>query len=312
MTLHNFRILFLFLAVLFAGPAQSSDGLPICFMVGAGNGEPQGLERMKKTLNEQGIEFHSFRPGKKGTVIERAQSLARLVEAKIEKNPRFRCHAFAYSMGGLVSRYSYHHVRLNPSNSWPRGFDEVFMSITTFSSPHQGTPLAAWLKRYAPGYSLGVDDLSEENTVKYNSPDFPETFSPPPVGIPNFSYLTFMESKDEAMSFISKAGFQIIESIYEDRGWESRSDGVVPLISQPYGRVVAAVQAEHEYFDDDIGLRPWAGDIYTVHWQFLEGKLDSVNTKSLGLKKASELLRRDDMQGWGVSKDFVPMLSTLF
>ncbi len=255
-----------------ASSSHAGDNLPICFIVGAGGGSQWTLEGFIPEMKSRGIEWIPFTPGNKGTVIERANLVAKLFQNKLDKTPNFKCHIFAYSMGGPVVRYLYHHIPLKVRGEKVHA-SSVFKSITTFSSPHLGTPLARWLRKYAPSYSRGVEDLSEEAMVKFNSPEFPETFSPLPEEIPSFSYLTFIEHQDEANTFLMKAGFQLIEQINTARDWDTRNDGIIPLSSQPFGEPLAAVQADHEYFSIDLGLRPWAPDIYEIQWKFLEGNL---------------------------------------
>lgn len=252
--------------------AEESEGLPICFVVGAGGGNEYTMEKFIPEMKSRGIEWVPFSPGARGTVVERAEIFVKQLAAHIEKNPGFRCHAFGYSMGGLVLRYSYHHLEMDVPGVGIVSPADVFVSYSTFSSPHRGTPLASWLKHYGSRFSRGVDDLSEEAVLKYNSPEYPETYSPAPTEIPVYSYLTFIKDRSEAKEFVTRAGFQLIERMYEHRGLDTRNDGIVPLISQPMGKVVAAVQAEHMYFDRDIGLRPWAPDVYEMHWRYLEGE----------------------------------------
>lgn len=290
---------FLGLVVGLSSLAKAGDQLPICFIVGAGGGSDSTLKRFIPEMKSRGIEWIPFTPGEFGTVQERGVIVGSMIQKKLDKDPGFQCHAFAYSMGGPVIRYIYHHVPLRVrGKSVPAS--SVIKSMTSFSSPHRGTPLAGWLRRYAPKYSRGVEDLSEKEMLKYNSPEYPETFSPMPRDIPAFSYLTFIESEDEAQSFIVKAGFQLIKKIYGPKGWDTRSDGIVPLTSQPFGEPLAVVRAEHAYFDSDLGLRPWAPDIYELHWNFLEGNLarnrplpNSLD-ETIGTLMESDLVRFTD------------------
>lgn len=282
-----------------------TEGLPICFVVGAGGGNEYTMEKFIPEMASRGIEWVPFSPGARGTVIERSEIFVKQLAAHIEKNPGFRCHAFGYSMGGLVLRYSYHHLEMDIPGVGIVSPADVFVSLSTFSTPHRGTPLAAWLERYASRFSRGVSDLSEEAVHKYNSPDFPETYSPIPTEIPVYSYLTLIKDRSEAKEFVSRAGFQLIQRMYEDRGLDSRNDGIVPLISQPVGKVVAAVQAEHMYFDRDIGLRPWAPDIYEMHWNVLEGRADSLPLGQPALlAKSSTQKSRVDLTRFSVAAEF--------
>jgi len=274
--------------------AKAGDQIPICFFVGAGGGSNSTLVVFKDEMKARGIEWVPFTPGTVGTVVERAVIVGSMIQEKLDADPNFKCHAFAYSMGGPVIRYLYHHVPLKVKGRKIHT-SRVIKSMTSFSSPHRGTPLAGWLRRYAPKYSRGVEDLSEQNMLKYNSPDFPETFSPMPKEIPSFSYLTFIESEDEAQSFLFKAGFQLIVKMYGPRGLDTRNDGIVPLTSQPFGEPLAAVKASHDYFDSDIGLRPWAPDIYELHWNFLEGNLASPRPASVSLDRTIDTLLDSDL-----------------
>lgn len=266
-------------AILLGQTSFAGENHPVCFHVGAGGGSKLTLTEMIPLMKERGIKWVPFTPGNVGTVVERAQIFTELLAEEMKDNADFKCHAFGYSMGGPVFRYAYHHLSVTVQGK-KIPVKSIFKSLTTFSSPNYGTPLAGWLKRYAPEYSRGAEDLSEKNMHKFNSEEFPETYSPVPTEIPTFSYLTLVEKKEDAESFITRAGFQIIEKIYSDADLDPRNDGIVPLISQPFGKPLAAIKAEHGYFAHDLGLRPYAVDIYELQWNFLEGNLEEIEESS--------------------------------
>ncbi len=260
---------------------RMSRDLPVCFLPGAGGGNSDSMRRFPEVLRERGIAFIPFELGKVGTVVERAQKFASLLKEHLERNPEFRCHAFGYSMGGPVSRYAYHHLSVKLASGRNVAIKNVFASITTFSSPHRGTPLADWLKRYSPKYSAGMGDLSEVDMVKYNDPAYPKTYSPVPEEIPSFSYLTFIEKREEGDDFLAKFGFDLITKSHQQRGLDPRNDGVVPFSSQAWGQPIAAIHASHGFFSYDIGLRPWAPDFYEAHWRALNEVLPEPGMEDL-------------------------------
>lgn len=253
-------------------------GLPICFLPGAGGGNADSMVKFRDTLKKRGIEYVPFELGKVGTVMERAAKLQGFLAEVLAKNPDFRCHVFAYSMGGPVARYTYHHLSVNLKKGGKIPLRNVMASISTFSSPHRGTPLAEWLKRYSPKYAAGMDDLSEADMRKYNDPAFPETYSPEPKEIPAYSYQTFIKSREEGDDFLAKIGFQLITTIHNDRGQDPTNDGVVPTMSMAFGEVLGRLNASHGFFSYEIGLRPTAPDFFEAHWHFLNGAQPSAAT----------------------------------
>ncbi|MEO5668086.1 MAG: hypothetical protein ABIR96_08505 [Bdellovibrionota bacterium] len=250
-------------------------GLPICFLPGAGGGNTDSMVHFRDKLQSRGIGYVPFELGKVGTVMDRAHKLQGFLKTILEKNPDFRCHAFAYSMGGPVARYTYHHLSVTLSSGEVIPLKNVFVSLSTFSSPHHGTPLAEWLKRYSPKYAAGMDDLSAADMEKYNSPVYPETYSPEPKEIPSYSYQTYIHSREEGDDFLAKIGFQLIADIHNSRGLDPVSDGVVPTQSQIFGQVLGKLNASHGFFSYEIGLRPEAPDFYEAQWHFLNGDTPS-------------------------------------
>jgi triacylglycerol esterase/lipase EstA (alpha/beta hydrolase family) len=276
-----FATLFLALGVcIFGGVSEaSSKNLPICYVPGAGGVSEDVLKRFPKELAQRGIQFIIFDIGNVGTVVERASKLARLLEVEVNKNESFRCHFFAYSMGGVVSRYFYNHSELLLKSGKRLDGRSLMASLTTYSSPHRGTPLADWLLRYAPKYAAGMGDLSEERIQIYNDPAYPETYSPTPSSIPVYSYLTYLEKAEESNEFLGKFGFKIIWETYKSRKIDPRNDGIVPQISQALGKVVMSIRAPHGFFSSDLGLRPWAPDVYELQYHTLNGSLSEMAQK---------------------------------
>lgn len=246
-------------------------GLPVCFFPGAGGGNHDSMERIPAVLKTRNIRFIPFELGKVGTVVDRARKLQGFFKPILEANPNFQCHVFAYSMGGPVSRYSYHHLSVTLDSGEVIPLKQVFASITTYSSPHRGTPLAEWLRRYSPKFSAGMDDLAEADMAKYNDPAYPATYSPEPTEIPNYSYVTFIKQREEGDDFLAKFGFDLITKMHSQRGIETKNDGIVPAASQHYGQVIAQVQVSHGFFSYDIGIRPWAPDFFETQYHFING-----------------------------------------
>jgi hypothetical protein len=270
------------LGLFFTASAIASAGgghleqLPICYIPGAGGGNENSMVKFPEILAERGIRMVAIETTNKGNVPTRSKLWTKGLADVLKSEPHFRCHVFAYSMGGVLVRYSYHHLQVKVSENKQVPVSDIVASITTFSSPHRGTPLADWLKQYAPALALGLEDLSEEGMDQFNDPR-DDNYSPAPEGIPNFSYGTYMNSRNEARSTLTKIGFQVIKSSYENKGRDPRNDGVVPFISQEYGQRVANFNVDHGFFTDDIGIRPWAPDVFELHWRELTGtQNDSV------------------------------------
>lgn len=251
---------------------QTFAKLPICYIPGAGGGSKDAFEVFPKELAKRGIKYISFDIGRVGTVVERAEKLVRLVEDKLNENPNFKCHFYGFSMGGVVSRYFYHHSEMVLKTGQKIPASQIMVSLTTYSSPHRGTPLADWLKKYGHRHTAGMDDLSEESMRKYNEPSFVDTYSPEPQDIPVYSFQTYVNSKNETNDFLGKFGFSVIWETYKNRGLEPRNDGIVPLISQAFGKVLMTIKAPHGYFSEDVGLRPWAPDVFEAQYKLLNKK----------------------------------------
>jgi|GEM_PF-1538280 len=276
--------------------ATTQKDLPICYIPGAGGGSTDAFSKFPQELEKRGIRFLTFDIGNVGTVVERAVKLALLMERELDKNPKFTCHFFAYSMGGPVSRYFYSHLELALKTGVKVDARSVMVSLSTFSSPHRGTPLADWLNRYAPRYAAGMDDLSEERMKAYNDPAFPETYSPVPTTIPVFSFLTFLDNADQTKDFLGKFGFKVIWQTYANRGLDPHNDGIIPFISQAVGKVAMTVKAPHGFFSNDLGLRPWAPDVFEAQYHSLNGSLDTlVKNGKLEALIASPRINTDDL-----------------
>ena len=180
-------------------------------------------------LEAQGCCVHRARVAPAGSVTERAEALAGCVRAL----PARKVNILAHSMGGLDARYAIAKL----------GLADRVASLTTVATPHRGTALAdlgTGLVGGRLGHALGrlgvpldgLNDLTTARTVDFNAtvPDVSGVAYGSVVGVSRARRRTHPLLLPGWLYLRSAAG---------------ENDGLVPTFSQPWGEVLAEIEADH-------------------------------------------------------------------
>ena len=248
----------------------------ICFIPGFGGGSDYNLKQVPAAVTASGIPMIAFEVGKRGTVEQKAQNLKGLLEAAWQKDPTLQCHFYGFSMGGVIERYFYHHVAAqHPTRGLLKG-SQLALSMSSFGTPHRGTPISKLLGEFLPGVEPGGEELSEEKILKFNDPNDADFYSPVPQEVPFYSYRTFIKSADEAPVFIIKMGFQLVGNDLRSRGLDPSNDGVIPTASQGFGEIVSDLRVSHSYFSQVVGTGPQVDELYARHWAYIQANQSAL------------------------------------
>lgn len=196
---------------------------------------------VKATLERGGARVFAPRLPPLSGVAARAGALVEAVEAICEELEVDRVNLIAHSMGGLDGRYAI--ARL--------GLSDRVASLITIGTPHRGTPaadavVALGLRAFAAiADAIGIDVaavtwLTAEAAARFNREiaDADGVFYGSVVGRATADF------RGPVRRFIERRA--------------GDSDGLVPVSSQPWGEVVAEVEADHF---QQIG---WAGGFDTA------------------------------------------------
>lgn len=273
-----------------AQAAHAEDAF--CYVPGAGGGKRDGFvaQVLPPRLAEHNINFVYIDNGYAGPVRERALILIHTLETTLQKRPELRCHWLGYSMGGIVLRYALNHLSVRHPDGRTLPFRDFALSLTTLSTPHRGTPLA----KYAAYYRLdrGIEELTEKVVQKFDDPMNVDAYSPLIKDLPNYSFRSYMENEDSAVTPIEQIGFQLIEQelrlhpraygmsdrpVAEEVQFDTRNDGIVPFSSQKWGTVLWDFAAPHSGFAETTPSRQeFMQKFYEMYWAFLHGQITSV------------------------------------
>ncbi|MDD9939657.1 MAG: hypothetical protein OXU20_01215 [Myxococcales bacterium] len=146
-----------------------------------------------------------------------------------------RVNIVAHSMGGLDARYAITHLGMAPRVA----------SLTTFGTPHRGTPLAdrglllgddSWVRKMLSmtGPDMdGLRDLTVRRMEAFNEsvPDVPS--------VTYMSYLGWVEPGAGAVNRLLQPGYRFLNRC------AGHNDGLVPASSQRWGDVLGSAQADH-------------------------------------------------------------------
>lgn len=181
-------------------------------------------------LRKLGVTVHHVRLPALASVPERAARLATFV-ASI---PGPRVNLIAHSMGGLDARYAIAKL----------GLADKIASLVTIGTPHRGTPLAelgqlgpalaarALVKRLGFGSDC-LDWLTEARMAAFNS----EILDHPRV-----HYLSVVCRAGEGL-WGRNPLFLASQAFINRRA--GSNDGLVPVLSQQWGRTLCEIQADH-------------------------------------------------------------------
>ncbi len=225
---------------------------PVCYIPGVGGAKGFALDKLPAEMKKREIPFELFQTPQGKAVVDIAPSLCDHFLKLREENPNFKCHVFGYSMGGVLSRYAFHHLQCAQKKTKQKiPFAEMFLSLTTAASPHKGTPLATWLAKQFPNGRPEMLDMGEEQVKKFNEPEYENTYSPEPRVIPAFSIRSYITEKSQAISWAEYLGFDLLTQKLKDQNQIDEgvlSDGVVPFLSQGFGEIVKDLNVPHGFF----------------------------------------------------------------
>lgn len=165
------------------------------------------------------------------SIHTRAEQLARQVRALAEP----RVIVIAHSMGGLDARYAISRL----------GLAQQVAALVTVATPHHGTPIAevglalrdqAWLKRALDliGWDLAaLDELTPAHMAQFNAEIVDE---------PGVAYLSVVAAMERASRRVHRL---LLPSFLYLQRRAGANDGLVPASSQPWGRVLCEVEADH-------------------------------------------------------------------
>jgi triacylglycerol lipase len=116
---------------------KASSGWPVILVHGFGGSTDYPIvgdyfHGVRDVLAADGVEVLAPSLPRFASSKERARALAAVVDKALVASGKERVHLIAHSQGGLDSRYLIEHL----------GYDTKVGSLTTLSTPHEGTPVA--------------------------------------------------------------------------------------------------------------------------------------------------------------------------
>jgi triacylglycerol lipase len=181
------------------------------------------FRKVAEHLRAQGLDVYEMRLPKLGRVEERAQKLAE----ELFNLGVYQVNLICHSMGGLDARYAISQLGCAPKVA----------SLTTIGTPHQGSPLAdissGALATILAKVGLGViSDLGTNKADEFNRQN------PDAAKVRYFSVLSSV-GKGGKVHPLLKRPYQTIKEA------EETSDGLVPISSQKWGKVLFRIRADH-------------------------------------------------------------------
>jgi hypothetical protein len=247
----------------------------LCYIPGVGGAKGYAWDKLPAEMEKREIPFTVLQIPTGKSVAEIAPTLCfKILELK-KADPELECDVFAYSMGGILSRYAYHHLECPLPAGGVLPFRSLVRTLTTAATPHHGTPLANWLVKQYPNARPEMVEMSEENILKFWNPQNTKYYSPGPSDIPLFSFRSYITGKDEAVSWAEYFGIELLTQKLKEKnftGPDLLSDGVVPLKSQIFGEVLEDLNVPHSFFGshgDQIPNRNLA-DLLENHFRMLQ------------------------------------------
>lgn len=201
------------------------------------------------------------------TIQDHARKAAMLLMREVEAKPGFKCHLWAHSMGGLVARYMLNHVTIS------RPWDEVVTSVTTFATPHNGTPISN--SALVAKIWTASGQMSDEGVKIWNDPAHSDTYSPAPANIPFYHWKSYLKSQWGADDLAGFLGYRAIAKDLIEQGRDPSNDSVVPFASQAFGQYLGNVREQHQFFSLPS---KGATDFYKQHWAWLKSRHAELKT----------------------------------
>jgi triacylglycerol lipase len=189
----------------------------------------QYFRDLTRSLAEHAHTTHRPRVAPAGSVVSRAEELARCIRAL----PDRRVNVIAHSMGGLDARHAI--TRL--------GLARRVASLTTIGCPHLGTPLADL--GVAMGERLGLRRVLEKLRMPLEALDDLTT-----AAMGEFNRSTPDVTGVDYVSVVGAAPVRrthplLVPGNLYLQGVSGENDGLVPVASQRWGEVLCQIEADH-------------------------------------------------------------------
>jgi triacylglycerol lipase len=198
--------------------------------IGIGTVKQNYFRGITEHLRRLGVKVHQPALPSLGSVTERAQSL----HEALSRLPEKRLNIVAHSMGGLDARYAISRL----------GCHKRVASLTTIGTPHRGTPVAD-LGAVLLGEKIGLGRLfaiAGLAAVRDLSTRQMEPFNQEVVDVPGVRYASVVASVDPEAEHLHRL---LIPSHKYLKFLSGPNDGLVPVTSQRWGRVLFEIQADH-------------------------------------------------------------------
>jgi triacylglycerol lipase len=178
-------------------------------------------------LRGLGTQFHTPRVPPTAPVAVRAEQLRALVD----QLPGERVNVIAHSMGGLDARYAISRL----------GLSDRVASLVTIGTPHFGTPLADLGAGLVPGtVSRALSRVVDVRALHDLTTDALDRFNREVPDAPGVAYCSVV-----ARSTLSRTNPLLWPSHAFLTARSGANDGMVPLASQGWGKVMREIEADH-------------------------------------------------------------------
>ncbi len=285
------------LSLVFILSAQAKEYL--CYVPGGAGLSDYMSYEIRNSLEQRGVPFVAFNARAWGTVEERARFVILEFENFLKVDPEAQCHLFGFSMGGVTIRYAVNHLNFRNVSGIEEAFRSRVLSMTSFSTPHFGTPAANILNDFPEFLRPGLEQLSTTNIKRFNDPKS-ATYSPVVPGIPFYSYRNFVAEDEEIPEGPQRLSYAYITTFYflSFKFEWAMNDGLVPTKSMEFGQLLDArnlyayglapsqqivedstprerreksgdFRYPHEFYSQDLGLDIDAADVFAAHYAFL-------------------------------------------
>src|SRR5437588_8751154 len=184
----------------------------------------QSFRRITDGLNTLGTQFHTPRVPPTAAVAVRAEQLRELVD----ELPGERVNVIAHSMGGLDARYAISRL----------GLSDRVASLVTIGTPHFGTPLADLGAGLVPGtVSRALSRVVDVRALHDLTTDALERFNREVPDARGVAYCSVV-----ARSTLAGTNPLLWPSHAFLTARAGANDGLVPLASQGWGKVMREIE----------------------------------------------------------------------
>jgi triacylglycerol lipase len=200
--------------------------------IGIGGVKQNYFKGIPEHLQELGVKIYRARVPPASSVAKRAAVLA----DAIRDVPERKVNIIAHSMGGLDARYAISKLHVA----------RRVASLTTIGTPHRGTPVAdagtymlgekLGIRRILSSVGLGLDafyNLTTDHMAVFNR-EVPDA-----RGVRYYSVVARVGKQDNAVHSLLSASHDFLDQ------HAGPNDGLVPVESQRWGKVLFEIEAGH-------------------------------------------------------------------